>query len=162
MFVTSPGCVEAVNIYCNYLTLVIKLLVEKCQLMHLWSHSYYWPVVATKRKSAKTSLVLEVAGCFLILKNYSVLKKTNDDISIVPLVWKKYDKYMYIMFYLVYNVLFVPTKVSNTQSRKSNSKHRMLTKLTFTVSQHQHLKINWVRNWFTDMFYMADRAPYSL
>lgn len=66
------------------------------------------------------------------------------------------------MVYLVYNVLSVPTKVSNPQTRKSNSEHRMLTKLTFTVNQHQHLKINWVRNWFTDMFYMADRAPYSL
>lgn len=37
MFVTSPGCAEAVNVYCRYLRLVIKLLLDKCQLMHLWS-----------------------------------------------------------------------------------------------------------------------------
>lgn len=50
------------------------------------------------------------------------------------------------------------------QTKKSDSKHKMLTKLTFTVSQHQQLKINPGQKLVhsDDMFYMADRSSYRL
>lgn len=48
--------------------------------------------------------------------------------------------------------------------RRSNSKHKVFTKSTFTVSLHQQLKINLGQKLVQsdDMFYMADRILYRL
>lgn len=78
-------------------------------------------------------------------KTILFLEKVHGN-SIFPVVWKKEDEY------------------EDITSRKSNSKYKVLTKLTFTVSLHQQLKINPGQNLVhgDDMFYMADRILHRL